>query len=182
MRKRLRSRDLRIAILSSVRFVGMLSVVLVAPNVIGALGKMGFLPTGKRKKEIINRARDRLVNSGYLQRNKGGFVQLTAKGKRELEKLEQEGTSLKKPRRWDEKWRILVFDIPERKRGVREKIRYTLLDAGFQLLQHSVWVYPYPCEEFVALLKSDTHISKELLYIVTDEIGGDFSLRKRFGL
>ena len=182
VRKKIRRKDLQKAILAAVGIVGMLSVAAVAPNVLGALGKLGFISPSKRRKEIINRARDRLLEHGFLERNERGYLRLTARGGRELERLRWEGAELKKPKRWDGKWRILIFDIPESKRSIRNKIRLALLAVGFQKLQHSVWVYPHPCEDFIALLKTDLPVGKNLIYIVTDEIEGDFHLRKRFSL
>src|SRR3989338_287450 len=182
VRKRIRRKDLRRAILGAIGVAGMLSLAVVAPNVIGALGKLGIISPGKRQREIVNRARDRLVDSGFLKRDEFGYLRLTVKGKYELEKLEQEGAQLKKPKRWDGKCRVLIFDIPEQKRTVRNKGCLTLVAAGFQKLQQSVWVYPYPCEDFIALLKTDLFINKNLVYIVTDEIEGDLFLQRRFGL
>lgn len=53
---------------------------------------------------------------------------------------------------------------------------------GFVRLQDSVWVYPYDCEDFINLIKTDFKIGKDLLYIVADKIEGDKSLVKFFKL
>lgn len=41
---------------------------------------------------------------------------------------------------WDGKWRIVVFDIPETKRIVRNLFRRNLKKWGFKHLQKSVWI------------------------------------------
>lgn len=41
---------------------------------------------------------------------------------------------------WDGKWRIVIFDIPEQKRIVRNLFRRNLKKWGFKYLQKSVWV------------------------------------------
>ncbi|HEY1074535.1 MAG TPA: PaaX family transcriptional regulator C-terminal domain-containing protein, partial [Patescibacteria group bacterium] len=43
---------------------------------------------------------------------------------------------------WDGKWRIILFDIPESKRTVRQMFRIKLLDFGARMLQSSVWITP----------------------------------------
>jgi len=54
--------------------------------------------------------------------------------------------------------------------------------VGFVLFQKSVWVYPYDCEDFIALLKADFKIGKDMRYLIADTIEGDASLRKAFNL
>src|SRR3989338_7820250 len=181
-KRKSRGHNLRHIILTTVVMAGILSAAVVAPNVIGALGKMGIITPHKRRKELINRARDRLVKQGLMTRDNHGFLSLTKKGAHVLSGLEIANYQLKKPKHWDKKWRLLIFDIPEYRRALRNKLRRSLLAVGFQRLQHSVWVYPYPCEDFVALLKADFDIGKDLLYIITDEVERDRHLRIRFGL
>lgn len=44
------------------------------------------------------------------------------------------------PKIWDGKWRIVIFDIPEEKRIIRNLFRRNLKKWGFKHLQKSVWV------------------------------------------
>ena len=77
---------------------------------------------------------------------------------------------------------MLVFDIPERRRAVRTKIRAALISLGFVRLQDSVWVYPYDCEDLITLLKTDFKVGKDVLYVIADRIEFDKPLRILFGL
>ena len=86
------------------------------------------------------------------------------------------------PRHWDGKWRLVIVEIPEKKRGVRDRIRGLVVRLGFLRLQDSVWVYPYDCEELVTLLKTDLKIGRAVLYIIADAIEFDRPLRAHFGL
>src|SRR3989338_6698599 len=181
-RRRLQRHALQRVVLGVVAGAGLLSMAVVAPNAIGALSKLGILTSGKRRKEIINQARDRLLKRGFLARNREGYLSLTARGETLFRRLELGNYKLKKPRRWDGKWRILTFDIPEHRRSVRNRLRATLSALGFKRLQDSVWIYPYPCEDFLALLKADLKIGKDLLYIISEEIEGARSLRAYFEL
>jgi phenylacetic acid degradation operon negative regulatory protein len=45
-------------------------------------------------------------------------------------------------RRWDGRWRLVVFDVPEEHRVARDKLRDYLHSRGFGYLQNSVWVTP----------------------------------------
>jgi phenylacetic acid degradation operon negative regulatory protein len=55
-------------------------------------------------------------------------------------------------RRWDGRWRLVVFDVPEGRRGLRDKFRKQLHYRGFGYLQHSVWITPDPVNEERKLL------------------------------
>ena len=167
-------------VLQTIATAGLLSVAIVAPNVIGAMVKMGFVPK-PRFKESIKTSRQNLVKAGLLAYAKG-FLSLTPAGETKLRQLERLDYKTKKPKRWDKKWRVLIFDISEQKRDIRDKVRLTLVAIGFVRLQNSVWVYPYDCEDLVTLLKSDFKIGKDLLYLIVDSIENDGWLIERFGL
>lgn len=55
-------------------------------------------------------------------------------------------------------------------------------DIGFVRLQDSVWVYPYDCEDFIALLKAELKVGKDVLYAIVDTIEFDKHIRRHFGL
>lgn len=46
--------------------------------------------------------------------------------------------------KWDGKWRIILFDVPETQRTLRQMLRLKLIDWGARMLQSSVWISPYP--------------------------------------
>jgi phenylacetic acid degradation operon negative regulatory protein len=48
---------------------------------------------------------------------------------------------------WDKKWRLVIFDIPEKRRIVRDVLRYQLKQFGFVPLQQSVWVTKRNCTD-----------------------------------
>ena len=87
-----------------------------------------------------------------------------------------------KPRRWDGKWRLVIFDIKEEHKYLRQKVRNLVSQFGFQRLQDSVWVYPYDAEEVIALLKANLKIGAEVLYVIADAIEYDKLLREQFDL
>ena len=180
-RKGTRNRNLQKIILGLVATAGLLSIMAVAPNALQALGMFGIGKKG-RQREIIANSRKRLVRNGLLEYTEKGFIKLTPKGEAKLRQLELHDFKLKRPKRWDKKWRMLIFDIREERKNLRDKIRRTLTVIGFVRLQHSVFVYPHDCEDLITLLKADFKIGKELLYVIVDKIENDGWLKKYFGL
>ena len=110
-------------------------------------------------------------------------MRLTKRGEERFA-LEQQKMSLGKerPKKWDRRYRLVMFDVPEKRRKTRDRLRYEMQDVGFLRIQDSAWVYPYDCEEFIALLKADLHIGEDVLYAVVEEIENDAHIRKHFKL
>ncbi len=179
-RRKGRRNRIRTATLQVIKAAGVLSVALVAPNVVGAMHKMGLINT-ERQDESVARARRSLIKAGHLKLE-NGFLRLTEGGEKELRRLQAYAGMRALPKRWDERWRVIVFDIPESRRKVRVRLREMIEGAGFVKLQNSVWVYPYDSEELVALLKADLRIGKQLLYMIVESIESDQWLRQHFQL
>ncbi len=166
--------------------VGLIALVAVAPGMGLVLKRLGIHK--KLNKSYASTLTSRLIQRGYMTievRDGKKYARLTPHGRKRLEEYQKQHRRIqgvKKSERWDGKWRIVTFDIPERFRRSRDQIRYELREAGFVRLHKSVWVTPYPCAEFVALLKADQHVGKNLLYIVADKIEYGHELRKTFNL
>lgn len=178
-RRRARRGEIQKIILGTVAAAGVLSVALLAPNALKMFKVFG-VGSNRRGKEIIYTSRKKLVASGLLEYASNGFLAVTKQGKKKLQELELRDYKLKKPKRWDKKWRVLIFDIKEERRPLRDKIRRTLDVIGFIRLQDSVWVYPYECEDLITLLKADFKVGKDLLYLIVDSIENDRWLKEHF--
>jgi len=88
--------------------------------------------------------------------------QLTHKGLARLDRLQFE--RIKMSDQWDEKWRVVIFDIPQYSNGDRDKIRRLIKQIGFMHLQHSVWVHPMPCSEEIKAIQNTYGSSAEIIY------------------
>ncbi len=179
-RRRARKKNLQHIILTIVAGVGILAVGLLAPNVVSAMAKLSII-TNKRQREYVGSSASKMVKKGLLKYN-GKFYELTPLGQARLRRWEFGNFKFRRPQKWDRKWRVIIFDIPDKKRKTRDQIRYLFKTAGFYLLQESVWVYPYDCEDIIALLKTDFSIGKNVLYLIAEEIENDRRLREEFNL
>ncbi len=185
-RNKIRTTKLQQIILGTVSATGILALGLLAPNALKLL-KIG---SGDRKAynykhKSILRTKDNLIKNGFLKVEvtvHGKVLQLTERGKKMLDRAILFSKQNNHPPRWDKKWRVIIFDIPERKKFIREKLRSTLMSIGFIKLQNSVWIYPYPCEKLVSLLKADLRIGKDVLYMIVDQLEGDKMICKYFNL
>jgi len=183
LKTRTRNTKIQRAVLGAISAAGVLSIAMVAPN---ALQMLKLFNLDKKllrdKKHAINLSRERLIKNGLVAYSKDGLLSLTKQGDDFLRKIRLYNYKLPRPKSWDKKWRILIFDIREEIKGTREKVRNTLISIGFIRLQDSVWVYPYDCEDLINLLKADFEIGKNLLYIIADSIENDKEIRSYFKL
>ena len=179
-KRKARKGEIQKLILESVKLAGILSISLVAPNVIKAMDKLGLI-SNKRQGEIVSSLASRLAKKGLLEFN-GKYYELTESGERRLRQVSLRGYKLPRQKRWDKKWRVIIFDIPEKKKNTRELMRKFFRTAGLIRLQDSVWVYPYDCEDIIGLLKADFGVGKNTLYLIVDEIENDKYLREEFNL
>jgi len=181
-KKRAKKQNIKKAVLTTIGAAGVIAMALAAPN---TLQLLKYAPAMRsRYRSRAQRAIDRLIKQGYVQRtgNKKSQFELTSRGEALLTRLTLGEARYKPPERWDGKWRIVIFDIPEVRHLSRDHLRNFLQRIGFLMLQASVWVYPHDCEDLVMLLKTDYSLGKEVIYIIAEDIEGDWFLRKHFGL
>jgi len=174
--------DIEKVILRTVAVAGVLSLALVAPNSMRML-KIFRKDRRRQRKYYVNTVISRLIKNklvvveGYKDKK---VVRITKKGERVLDNYLNNKLPVQKI--WDRKFRVIIFDIKERRRGIRDKLRRQLREWGFVKLQDSVWTYPYPCGDLVALLKADLLIGKDVVYMTVESIENDLRLRKAFNL
>jgi len=171
-------------LLGTIATTGLLAVVAIAPGIGPALKMFGW---GKKpySKVYVQNAVSRLKNKGLIKfEYKEGkkYLRLTAEGKRKLSEFRDQKYTIKKPKKWDGKWRIVIFDIKETQKSIRDKLRKELLQIGFTRLQNSVWIYPYDCEEFIKMIKADHRIGKDILYVVAERVEYDKKFKHLFSL
>lgn len=127
------------------------------------------------------RAIERLIELEHV-RAVGGRLSITKSGRDALGATVSKTFNLLANKKWDHKWRIATFDIPEKYAALRNKVRDILKKAGFVKLQHSVWIFPHDCEELVQLLKKESQLSNYILYGVLERIEDENRLKKLFRL
>lgn len=140
----------------------------------------------KYPKRKISSTFDQLRRQGFLliqTRNKQIYISLTEKGRKRAGMFQINSLKIQKPKSWDKKWRLLIFDVAEKRKIVREALRGKLKEIGFQLFQESVWICPYDCEDEIALLNDFFGLSdKEVQLVIADKIASEAYWKKNFGI
>jgi len=167
---------------------GVITTALVAPKMLKLFPV--FDGGKKRRKELygridqaLYRLRDKKLITFTKTDGRRPIVCLTERGESEIIKIILRQYKISETAVWDGKWRVIIFDIREKRRSVRYRLRTLLVGAGMVRLQDSVWVHPYPCDELIALLRA--HLSTgtgELLYFTSEGFESDRHLREHFNL
>ena len=144
----------------------------------------------KEFKNIERRALNRAIYSLYTshlvseKQNKDGTTTLilNENGKKKALIFNIEQLKINKPSRWDGKWRMVMFDIPEKIRRLRDSLRLHFHDLGFIELQKSVFVHPHPCKKEIEFLIEFYNARKYVRFVLVDEIDNELHLRGKFKL
>jgi hypothetical protein len=154
---------------------------------------------GQQKLVITHLPREwKNVNKNYLYRlikefnhnrlvdlveQKDGHTKLvlTEQGKLKTLCFKLDEINIPKPKKWDHKWHVVMFDIPETLRRKRNTFRLHLKDLGLLELQHSVWVYPFPCRDQIDFVIEVLGLRRWVRYAEVTAISNEAELRVKFG-
>lgn len=131
----------------------------------------------QRMEKIINR----LGKQGWLSveyREAKRIIRLTKRG--ELEALFQKAKLSGRVDQWDGKWRMIVFDIPENARAIRDQLRGLLKKFGFRALQASVYVYPFPLNAGAVEFLKGSGLMRYIRVVKVEAFDDDSDLRRLF--
>jgi len=109
-------------------------------------------------------------------------IVLTENGKRKALTYQIDEMKIKKAQKWDKKWRIVLFDIPEKKKKIREAIRHHLKNFNFFEYQKSVFVQPYDCKNEIEYIIEFYNIRKYVRFIIADSLDNELHLINHFKL
>lgn len=159
---------------------GVLAGGIVAPNVVQLL-KM-FESADRRK---IKRVMAALKWQGLIRlvsRGEADYLEITRGGKTKLIAYDIDEMVLRQPKRWDGRWRVFLFDIPERFAAARRALKDKLSQLAFYPYQKSVYVTPYPCREEITFLLKFFGVEKHGKYLETQTLEDDLKLIHHFEL
>lgn len=115
-----------------------------------------------------------------LETKDGPVVKITENGMEKALKYKLDEMEIKRPKSWDKKWRIVIFDIPEGKRKLRDEFRERLKQLGFFQLQKSVFVHAFSCSDEVEFLRQLFGVHVDVTKITATKIENEEHLHTFF--
>jgi len=145
---------------------------------------------GKEWDEIEGRSLHRAIKNLYnsnlvnlkVDENDMFILTLNDKGEKRVLKHELENMKIPKMKKWDKKWRMVLFDIPETKRKMRDALRFRLKELAFYEFQKSVFVHPFDCKNEIDFLIEFYNIRSYVRFMIVEGIDEEVDLKKYFGL
>ncbi|MBI5220503.1 MAG: hypothetical protein HY978_01540 [Candidatus Liptonbacteria bacterium] len=172
-------------ILSLLAIGGVLSVAMVAPNILCAYGQFAK-HRGYFQQDKFNQGKRYLQKKGYfstVSSGKNGLkIRITKLGLTHALNNTFSNLAIEKPKIWDGLWRMVIFDIPDKHKWARDSFRWKLKILGFYQVQESVFVSPYPCDQEIMYLASVFNISSYVRFIQAGRMNQDRDAREYFDL
>lgn len=139
-----------------------------SPYIFENFGLQKNIKKKKKIKEItIRQILRRLRKQGFVEK-KGNKYFLTRTGRLIMEYVMKRRKALNV--KWDGKYRVVIFDIPEKERKMRNWLRQELYLLNYQKLQESVFIgkYPLPADLIKDLKRSK--IGNCVNYLLVDKV------------
>jgi len=145
---------------------------------------------GEEWKEIDQRALTRAIAGLYQNRlieereHSDGTttIVLNTAGKREALRYNLNKIQIATPARWDKKWRIVLFDIPEREKKLRDTFRWHLKQLKFYEFQKSAFIFPYDCRKELDYIIEFYRARKYIRLVTAESVDNGLHMRKIFDL
>ncbi|GAX89277.1 phenylacetic acid degradation operon negative regulatory protein PaaX [Effusibacillus lacus] len=123
--------------------------------------------------QAVRVAISRIVSQGWLKARKIGnrsYYSMTPRGKK---RLDEAGARIYKQTsaEWNGKWCIATYNIPEKKRAIRDQLRKELSWMGFGMLANSTWISPHDLAERVKEIAESYNISDHVEIFTSEYMG-----------
>lgn len=160
---------------------GIIVSSFAVPNVASLL--KFFNPSNSREREKISRNLKSLKEKKLIEiYDNDGLVAITEKGNKQVLKYQIDELKISRPKKWDKKWRIITFDVPERFKKARDALSKKIKNMEIRKMQKSVYVCPFDCENEIDFVCEVFNVRKYVRYIVAENIGEDEELKRFYNL
>ena len=172
--------EIKEIILSTLLVVGVMAVAVTMPNVV-QLFKY-FKPNTASERQRIKRSVNRLEHAGFIKRKdgKGEVFMLTEKGREKAMVYALAQMKIASQKKWDKKWRLIMFDVPEKKVQARRAINFALKRLGCVQYQKSIFITPFPCEKEIDFVGEAFGIRDHIRIVTASEVEKSEILKKVF--
>ena len=165
------------AVLATAIIGGVLTTAFVMPGLAAIAGKRAITKRKEKRKryqQMWARFYDlrKRKDIEYVGESPDGewIYKFSDKGRTVAKKFLLETLSIEYPKKWDGKWRIITFDIPEKYKKVRKTFQRKLKNPGCYPAQKSVWIHPFQCETELDFLKDVLEIQPFVEIYLTKEM------------
>lgn len=135
----------------------------------------------KRGQKEFASALKRLKEKGIIVLG-GEKIKLTTKGKRLQKLIKFREIMITPPSKWDRIWRLVSYDIPKKLNKERDYFRLSLRHLNFYKIHASLWVFPFECQEEIAIVAEDLGVSEYVVFMTTNHLPRQKEIERKFNL
>ena len=139
----------------------------------------------KINRKELNRTLKRLEQNGLIAIKESGektTVYLKKEGEKVALQFSVKDLQIKIPKKWDGRWRVVIFDVPDKHKVARNILKAKLDELGFKMVQKSVYAYPFPCEDEIEFVRSIYEVKPFVKIMTVQEIEDEDRLKNFFEL
>ena len=162
---------------------GILAASLALPGLTQVLAI--FQPKNYRDRDRIKKNLNALQKRGMIriyEKGSKSVVEITEAGERQILAYNLDEMKLARPKKWDKLWRIIVFDIPEKKKRLRMEINFRLQQIGLRPFQKSTFITQVECRKEIDFLGNYFGVRQYMKYILAKEVDDEYRLRNLFNI
>lgn len=133
-----------------------------------------------RLRHMLKRLREQKIID-VVETKEGHIVRITEKGRQRLLSYNLDELNIIN-KKWDRKWRIIIYDVHESKKQARDMFQKILKRLAFLQLQKSVYLTPYSCEEEIEYIRQIYDIGKDVTILTVNGLENESAYKEYFGL
>ncbi len=165
-------------ILKSLLIGGAVVLVLSSPYAAQMITNYFMGDRRKFMRGIDNLKKTKYVKAYYKDGKE--VIEITEKGKKRSLQYDFEDIKINIPKRWDGIWRIVTYDIQEKKKKSRDRFLIRLKELGFYPYQKSMFIFPFPCKDEIDFMKEHLFLRNEIIYVEASYIDNEERMKEKF--
>ncbi|MCL5675622.1 MAG: hypothetical protein M1120_00665 [Patescibacteria group bacterium] len=136
---------------------------------------------GNHIKRTLDRLRKRKLVK-FKEKGDKVIIELTDLGKKEIIRFDINKMEIARSKKWDGRWWMVIFDIPEKYKKRRNIFQRKLKELGFYFIQKSVCLHPFSCKKETDFLREFYGIKKWVNLLRVDYFEEEYKAKLKFNL
>jgi DNA-binding transcriptional regulator PaaX len=170
-------------ILKVIAMGGLVVASLALPNLPQVFSLLGVKTAKERFR--IKRALRELEKQNFVDiymKDEEEVMEITEKGKKRILQYQIDDIYIKRPKKWDGSWRMVMFDIPEKHKKARKALTRKLQEMEFYPLQKSVFLCPFDCKDEIDFVSEFFGVRKFIKHVVAKKIDDENYFKRHYNL
>jgi len=158
-------------ILKGLALGGLIVASFALPNLPQVFSFLGIESTKDRlrAKRIIKELKKQKLIDLY-EKGDDMVMEITERGEKRVLEYKIDEVEIKRPKKWDGFWRVIMFDIPESCKRARDALSSKLKEMELYPLQKSVFVCPFECKDEIDFIAEFFNVRKFVHYFTAKEM------------